>query len=157
MDIENDVIATCQDMAFDLRNYEVFDKDTFYVVLDKLLYLRAHEELKGKRIQQLNMVGRVDLPIKKEITTKVTLQSENKEVLTDSFEIHICSVEEAQKVDDDDKFVQWLKFFGAKTFEERQEIAKDNKILQEANEEMEKFIKSEEYLEAIKKEKAKKV
>lgn len=150
MDIEKDVIATCQDMAFDLRDYEVFDKDTFYVVLDKLVYLRNHEELNGKRIQLINMVGRVDLPIKKEITTRVMLQSENKEVLTDSFEIHICSVQEAQKVGDD-KFAQWLKFFGAKTFEERQEIAKNNKMFQEANEEIKRFIKSEENLEKAKK------
>ncbi len=145
-DSEKDIIVSFNNCVIYMDTHEVFDKEALERSLDKLFILRLQSENSGKIIKGLNFAKEVDLPIKKAVETRCFLKTEDGEIITDSLELDIFSISEAEKITDstDDK-IKWLKFMGADTSEKREDIADGDELLMDLNKSMNEFINSDEF------------
>ena len=145
-DFEKYIIVSFNNCVIYMDTHEVFDKEALERSLDKLFILRLQSENSGKIIKGLNFAKEVDLPIKKAVETRCFLKTEDGEIITDSLELDIFSISEAEKITDstDDK-IKWLKFMGADTSEKREDIADGDELLMDLNKSMNEFINSDEF------------
>lgn len=145
-DFEKDLIVTFSNYVIYMDTHRVFDKEALERSLDKLFILRLQPENSGKIIKGLNFAREVDLPIKKSIETRCFLKTEDGETITDSLELDIFSISEAEKItDSSDEKIKWLKFMGAETSEKREDIADGDELLMDLNKSMNEFINSDEF------------
>lgn len=145
-DFEKDIIVSFNNCVIYMDIHEVFDKEALERSLDKLFILRLQSENSGKIIKGLHFAREVDLPIKKTVETRCFLKTEDGEIITDSLELDIFSISEAEKItDSEDKKIQLLKFMGADTSEKREDIARGDEILMDLNKSMNEFIHSDKF------------
>jgi hypothetical protein len=145
-DFEKDIIVSFNNCVIYMDTHEVFDKEALERSLDKLFILRLNQEHDGKIIKGLHFAREVDLPIKKAVETRCFLKTEDGEIITDSLELDIFSISEAEKItDSEDKKIQLLKFMGADTSEKREDIARGDEILMDLNKSMNEFIHSDKF------------
>ena len=145
-DFEKDIIVSFNNCVIYMDTHEVFDKEALERSLDKLFILRLQSENSGKIIKGLHFAREVDLPIKKAVETRCFLKTEDGEIITDSLELDIFSISEAEKItDSEDKKIQLLKFMGADTSEKREDIADGDELLMDLNKSMNEFINSDEF------------
>lgn len=143
-DFEKDLIVTFSNYVIYMNTHRVFDKEALERSLDKLFILRLQPENSGKIIKGLHFAREVDLPIKKSIETRCFLKTEDGETITDSLELDIFSISEAEKVSDSkDEKIKWLKFMGADTPTKREDIADGDELLMDLNKSINEFIHSD--------------
>lgn len=141
---KNDLIVTFDNYLIDMETHELFNQEDLERSLNKLCILRLNPEHSGKTIKGLHFAREIDLPIKKAIETKCLLKTENNEVVTDSLELDIFSISEAEKSTDvNDEKIKWLRFMGAENSTERKKIADGDEMFMELNESINKFINSD--------------
>lgn len=141
---ERDLVVSFDNCLLDMETHEIFNQEALERSLNKLCILRLNPEDSDKKIKGMHFAREVDLPIKKAAVTRCLLKTEEGEVLTDSLELDIFSISEAEKSsDNDDEMIKWLKFMGADTPFKRESIADGDEILLELNKSINEFINSD--------------
>lgn len=147
--IRSDLVIIINNTLFvNLEMYSVFTKNSlkkskYYIMRIYSSQLnRGDNYNKIKKVTQINFVDNVKIKIDEEVITEHYLI--NKE-LSDDFEIDIVrlDLEDKKYYNLSDRFRKQLKFLRAKSYEERESIAKGDEILMDLNAWLEEYKNDE--------------
>lgn len=116
-DFSNDIVVGFDQTVIDVTTYKIFGEEELEESLSKIFYFR---NVKGdeKKFIQINIVEDIDLPIKKKVSTKCFLTTDDGEILTDAIELNIFSISEANKcAENSSKLIQMLKSMGDEKYD----------------------------------------
>lgn len=151
-----DIVIGFDDYIINIESYSSFNNNSFLKSTNYLMRLFILQTPIGekryqnnKKIIQLNFIDNPQIKLPKKIeTTYVNYENLNDKRLKDQFKMEYLRIDKAREIsyNEANKKVIWLKFIGAKSYEERKEIAKGDELLMELNEWMEKYVNDEQAL-----------
>ena len=147
-----DVVIELTNLKINLECYSIFDKASFIKSLSYVLRIYSTDMERGDKeyskidkVIGINFIDNVNYKFMEDKDySKVTLVYENKEI-TDAVELEFYRLDKIRKktYNEDDKKMKWIKFIGAKDYNERKTIAKGDERLMELNEWVEAYINDE--------------
>ena len=147
-----DVVVELNNLKINLECYSIFDKASFIKSLSYVLRIYStgmergdKEYSKMDKVIGINIIDNVNYDFMEEKDySKVKLVYEKK-TITNTIELEFYRLDKIRNktYNEGDKKMQWLKFIGAKDYEERKTIAKGDERLMELNEWVEAYINDE--------------
>lgn len=159
--VRGDIIIRFDDTTINLEAYRVFDSNS----IDKSLYYVMRIQAKklmigdnyyklGKTIQ-INFVDHTTLKLKDDLVANFHIAYDDDssvKLMEKSFVVKVVQIDKARKLGyTKNDLERWLKFIGAETSSEREEIAKGDELLMELHEWVKKYVADEETQEKLNK------
>lgn len=130
----SDLVVYFNNMIINIEMYKVFDeealsKSNYYIMLINTNQVEIGDNYRTfNKITQINFIGEDKIGIEEYIKTNTSLSSEPNI-------IHNIQLDKPEKYlyNQNERFYKFLKLFNAKSYEERDEIAKGDELLMELN------------------------
>lgn len=134
--MRGDLIVKFDDTILNIEMYKIFNRESFYKSRSYVMRIYSSELKRGKKyyevnkVTQIKFVDEVNIEISNDIKSTIYFGPEE---LSRDISMDIVRLDKAREIvyNDNDKFIKYLKFIGAKTKNERASIAKGDEILME--------------------------
>ena len=157
--VRGDIIIRFDDTTINLEAYRVFDsnsidKSLYYVmrIQSKKLMIGDDYYKLGKTVQ-INFVDHTTLKLKDKLVANFHITYDDDpsvKLMEKSFVVKVVQVDKAKKLGYTNNVLErWLKFIGAETSSEREEIAKGDELLMELHDWVKKYVADEETQEML--------
>ena len=154
--LRGDVIIKFDKYIINLEAYSTFDKDSLNKSISYIMRIFSTQLDRGKDYNTLESV--IQINIVDDVTPKdlienimeneivLTSRKNKKEILSNMFEIKCLRLDRAREMvyDKNNKQQRWLRFIGARSLEERREIAKGDELLMELDTWCEDYVNDEQ-------------
>lgn len=145
-EMRGDLIIKFDNTILSIEMYKIFNKESLlksrsYVMRIYSTQLdRSEEYSEINKVTQINFSDKFNIEISSDI--KSTLYFGPKE-LSDDVSMDIVRLDKAREIlyNQNDRFIKYLKFIGAKSYDEREIIAKGDEMLMELNYCLENYVK----------------
>ena len=157
--VRGDIIIRFDDTTINLEAYRVFDsnsidKSLYYVmrIQSKKLMIGDDYYKLGKTVQ-INFVDHTTLKLKDKLVANFHITYDDDpsvKLMEKSFVVKVVQVDKAKKLGYTNNVLErWLKFIGAETSSEREEIAKGDELLMKLHDWVKKYVADEETQEML--------
>ena len=157
--VRGDIIAEFDDTTINIEAFTNFnlnslDKSLYYVmrIQAKKLMIGDNYYKLGKTIQ-INFVDHTTLKLKDDLVANFHIAYDDDssvKLMEKSFVVKVVQVDKAKKLGYTNNVLErWLKFIGAETSSEREEIAKGDELLMELHDWVKKYVADEETQEML--------
>lgn len=134
--MRGDLLVKFDDIIVNIEMYKVFNKESFLKSRSYIMRIYSSELKRGKKyyevskVTQINFVDEVNIKISNDIKSTIYFGAEE---LSSDISMDIVRLDKAKELvyNEDDRFIKYLKFIGAKSKEERENIAKGDELLME--------------------------
>jgi predicted transposase/invertase (TIGR01784 family) len=132
--MRGDLIVKFDDIIVNIEMYSTFNKETYNKSKSYIMRIYSTQLDRGdsyssiEKVTQINFIDNVKFGISEDVKRTILI---GDEITSDDFSMDIVRLDIARKIEynQDDRFLLWVKFLGAKTREDRKEIAKGDGLL----------------------------